>query len=494
MDDIFSIKLLWDNIEKINITTTKIGLIAESVKMLLNNDKIRNLNVLENKGEKIRCICREIASHMQKNGKLSINVGELQQLVKQKLANLNNNDVNNLIICLSEIFFSAVEHPFSDNLFTFKHRRYQEYFLYEKVKLEFENNPGIIRELNLLSNKEFMLNLFLPQIICDYKENQDILGLLSISFIWDYLGVSYWYKWNNKFLPTRKDWGSSDPEYKLSEELLYTIAAQTPPSLEMLLNDENLPISEYLSEKKRWLKALEIFHRFGHEKQANYFLDLITNNMDKKEQEEKIWNNCFSFIYYQYKILGIPFLDIMEKLPDISKDTTVNGYESLESPLKSMIRDFYKIVLLFYPQFIADHFEKIPKHHLNILCDELCRSKNLLLLLLDNGIKKGIKSLFSKKESMIWDVSVFVIQKLINNNNDDDDKTIEIVENYFRTRNTGYIVDWDRRKPVNNLLAAVFKKQDLVWYQEAKTQVKVLQITIKNFKDNQVIMIKDIIT
>lgn len=488
LDDIFSIKLLYDNIEKININTTKIDLVSESVKMLLNRPKIEDLNLLDNKADKLRCICREIAADMQTNQRLSIDLVAIQELIIKEIPNIDNHDLNKVITCLREIFFSMSEQSSLSTVFNFKHRRYQEYFLYEKVKYEFKRNPRIIRELNLLANKGFMLDIFLPQMIYEYKNNGDILGILSISFMWDYLGFSYWYKWDNEQLPLRNDWGSSEPEYKLSELLLTTIAAQKPTTLDLLLNDENLPISDYLNDKKRWLKALEIFHRNGHEKQVDYFLNLISK-LPKKEQQDLIFDNSYSFIYYRYKIMGIPLIDIIKDLPDISNDNSIDGYESLESPIKSMIRAFYRLVLEFEPNFLINNVKKIPHLHFNILCDEICKLKNLLIFISDDKLKNAIQSLVFQDDEN-YDISVYVIRKLINNS----ETSNRIVEDYFKKINTGNIPTWGRRQNVNVLLSATFNKQDMVLYIAGKNQAKITRIIINDYEKNQITMMDKIIS
>ncbi|GEM_PF-2809981 len=488
--DIFSIKLLWDNIEKINIETTKIGLIDESIKMLLNGRRIHELNLLENKADKIRQLCRAIAVYMQKNKKLSIELASLQQLINNEFLNLENNDVNKIVAYLKEIFFSAKEHNFSQSLFTFSHRRYQEYFLYEKLRLEFLNNPKIIRELNILSNKEFMTGVFFPQMKSECRESQDLIGTLSLDFVWDYLGPGYWYKLKNTQMPLRNDWGSSEPEYKLSEELLYAVAAQTPSSLEILLSDEDLPLSDYFNDKKRYIKALEVFHRYGHEKQARYFLNLISTKIDKKEQQNLIWDNSYSFIYYRYKILGDSLLQIINDLPDISNDNSIEGYKRLESPLKSMVRSFYKIVLEFDPSFIVRNSEIIPKCHLNIICDELCETKNVILIIMNNDIKNGVRDVYLKKGRVKKeDIAVPVILKLINYK----DVSTMGIEEYFKSINTGNILTWDRRRYLNVLLAALYSKQENIIYPEAKNQSRIMGIVLSYFNDNQVLMIQSII-
>lgn len=488
LDDIFSIKLLWDNIEKVNSNTTKIALIEESTKKLLDNNRVYSLNILESKQEKLRSICRKISGYMQANDRLSIDLGRLQQLIYNEFTNISNNDINDIIKCLREIFFSTPDKSSEERIFTFKHRRYEEYFLYENVQQEFLYNPKILRELNLLSNNEFMMEVFIPQMIYDYKKNKNILGSLSIGFILDYLGSGYWNKEKNIVLPKRNDWGSSEPEYQLSDELLFAIAAQTPPSLELLLNDDSLPIADYLEDKNRWLKAVEVFHRNGHMKQTQYFISLISK-IDKEEQRNKIWDNCPSFLYYRYKILGTPLLEIMKDLPDISKDNSIEGYENLESPLKSMVRAFYKIVLEFEPMFIVNNFDSILNYHFNILCDELCKIKNIIIILSNEDFKDGLEKMLLKDDKNIYDISVEVIRKLIKK----DMSINKQVEKYFNNINNGNIPTWDTRQQVNVLLAAVFDKQDKIIYSNTKYQIGIAQELIRYFNNNQTLLMKNII-
>lgn len=488
LDDIFSIKLLYDNIEKINIKTTKIELISESVKLLLNGPQIEKLNILDNKADKLIAICREIAAEMQRNQRLSIDLPALQVIIVKNIPYINNYDLNCIVTYLRNIFFSTSEQSSLSTVFNFKHRRYQEYFLYEKVKVEFKKNPRIIRELKLLSNKGFMLDIFLPQMICDCKSSGDMLGILSISFLWDYLGYSYWYKWDNPQLPLRNDWGSSEPEYKLSELLLSTIASQKQTTLDLLLKDENLPISDYLNDKKRWLRALELFHRNGHEKQVEYYLNLLSKQ-SKEDQRELIFGNSYSFIYYRYKIMGISLTDIMKNLPDISNDNSVDGYESIESPLKSMIRAFYKVIFEFSPNFFINSLNEIPISHLNILCDEMCKFKNLLIFINNDELKEAMRHLVSQADES-FDISVHVIRKLLNNAETSD----QLIENYFKSINTGNIPTWDRRQNVNVLLSAVYEKQNLILYSSGKMQTKILKIVIDNYGKNEITMMNEIVT
>jgi len=488
IDDIFSVKLLWDNIERVNHKTTKIELVEKSIEILLDDLNVNRLNILDSKQDKLRNLCRKIACHMQRKKRLSINLKTLQELIYSEIKNINNSDVNEIVNCLKVIFFSTTNKDSDDNVFTFKHRRYEEYFLYAEMKLQFCHNPRILRELNLLSNNEFMMEIFMPQMMIDCKRSKDIIGVLSIGFILDYLGRSYWKKEKHELLPNRSDWGSSDPEYQLSEELLYAIASQTTPSLDLLINDRSLPISEYLEDKSRWLKAVEVFHRNNHLKQAEYFISLISS-IDKEEQSEEIWNNCSSYVYYRYKILKTPLIDIIKDLPDISDDNSIYGYDSLESPLKSMVRAFYQVVIEFEPMFIINNYNSIPNYHLNVLCDELCSLKNLLNILMDEEFKEGLVKLLLVDNMCDYDISVRIIYAIINKETNIDKQ----IEEYFNSINDGNIPTWDRRRDINLLISTVFYINDNIVYTEAKNHTFLIQIITENFNKNQVLMLEEIL-
>src|SRR5699024_3298080 len=85
IDDIFSLKLLWDNIENINEFTTKINMIEISANHWIEcYYKLSEVPLLEPKGDRIFQIFTEIAFKMQENSSISITLKELQALIIEK--------------------------------------------------------------------------------------------------------------------------------------------------------------------------------------------------------------------------------------------------------------------------------------------------------------------------------------------------------------------------------------------------------------------------
>ncbi|MCG4585422.1 hypothetical protein L0P56_07930, partial [Anaerosalibacter bizertensis] len=98
IDDIFSLKLLWDNIENINEFTTKINMIEISANHWIEcYYKLSEVPLLEPKGDRIFQIFTEIAFKMQENPSISITLKELQALIIEKFDVNNATDVNIIV-------------------------------------------------------------------------------------------------------------------------------------------------------------------------------------------------------------------------------------------------------------------------------------------------------------------------------------------------------------------------------------------------------------
>ena len=130
--DIFSVDLLWNIIDEVDTSITKIEIIERYVNYWLNNyAKMAELSLLEPKNNSIIEICTEISYSMQLKLQLGIKLSTIQEIVMNLTGMTNAEDINDIVNALVDLFFE-ISHNNTAIMLSYKHRRFHEYFLYKK--------------------------------------------------------------------------------------------------------------------------------------------------------------------------------------------------------------------------------------------------------------------------------------------------------------------------------------------------------------------------
>jgi hypothetical protein len=122
------------------------------------------LPLLEPKSKSLTDICIEVSYRMQQNLALGIELPTVQEIVKKITGTMNAIHINMIVQALVELFFEK-SHNDKFGILSYKHRRFHEYFLYKKLDISFLEHPELLRELHLLSNKDFVVNVFMKTSI-----------------------------------------------------------------------------------------------------------------------------------------------------------------------------------------------------------------------------------------------------------------------------------------------------------------------------------------
>jgi len=173
--DILLIDLFWDTIEQLNSKSTITDLLEKKINMLIDDPKhkknIEELNLLNPKKEEILYINQELSFEFQKIYQYRFPLSRIQEIVLKKFPKLDYKSVNIIINYISDLFFdtdfSNVE---KDQTFVYQHRRYQDFFFIQKLKILYEENPKILRELQIFSNYDLFENLFLKYLRWRYEQ------------------------------------------------------------------------------------------------------------------------------------------------------------------------------------------------------------------------------------------------------------------------------------------------------------------------------------
>lgn len=234
--DILLVKLLWDTIDKLDSSSIITDLLEKKINLLLSNPdhrkNIDHLNLLDIKSSEIISLNQEISFKFQQKFQFRFSREELQKIILEKFPRSDYKSINELLNYLSNHFFENTHFDNEQNPgFIYQHRRYQEFFFTQKLKSEYEKDPKILREIDVLSGRDFFESFFLPYVRKQYQQENNIVGLLDLNLLDVYLG-------------RHKGYGVDDSYHLNSSEFIPSIVNQDRYLLEELLEDENLNIKQ----------------------------------------------------------------------------------------------------------------------------------------------------------------------------------------------------------------------------------------------------------
>lgn len=280
--DILMLKILWENVDSLDKNSLFIDLFGININHLLDTidhrKNIEELNLPYPKKQSIIEINEDIAFEMQKQFQFRLTMYRLKEIILQRFPQLDYHSLNSIIHYLCNVFFEdklgfdGGENP----TFVYQHRRYQEYFFTLRLKTKYEANSMILRDLNLVSNKEYLNTLFLPYLRKIYEEEQNINGIVDLNLINVYQGQD-------------ESWGGDEPYYLNSKYFIPALVGQDSYVFNELIEDENLRLNHKLS--------------IDYSKLRDHIQKITENNQnrDSKEFLTSFWENQVSYLISQIK-------------------------------------------------------------------------------------------------------------------------------------------------------------------------------------------------
>ena len=483
VDDIFSLTLLWNNIEKIDNKTGKIQFIELSIQHWLQTySKYAQLPVLEPKEKQILSICKETAYEMQKKMLLSLKLSEIQQIVSGYFALVDAIAINNIIVTLTDLFFEK-SHSSEDVMLAFRHRRFQEYFLYLKIEEEFYEYPNILRELHLLPNKDFIVNIFLKNSLKKAEDNHDLQKLFPLRLFEAYLGDGYLFEYKNEIIGKENLFGISEEAYTYSKSFLHLLATYSVEDLLILFDNKNLGICNAINNEN-FVEFIEIYHRANE----TDIRDLIINRFLIDYKSVIINKNFKSYFYFLHRVLRKSLQEIYNSYIKGKYDKNIRivneNYIAFENVV---LNDFIDIVLEFNLDFLNVLLENTNKELMELISYNLLRYKNINILFSPKKMYAEFrKTLLLKIENMGEDIYIhtLVIQNLLLKKGYSKNK----LEKAFDEINQRNYPTWDRNIELHIALAIILNKKDNCALKEFQLGVEIVDAVYKNFINKKIIM------
>lgn len=383
--DILFIKLFWDTIQKLDESSTILDLFSKKIDLLLDNSahrkNIEELNLLNPKKERIIELNQDISFEFQKKFQFRFSQKDLQELILKKFDRLDYKSINTILNYIADLFF---ENSYSDNFNSerthiYQHRRYQEYFFTQRLKIEYEKNPQIIRVLKVLSNREYFEELFLKYLRKEYEQENNLAGLVELNLIDVYLGK-------------HKGFGVDDDYYMNSSEFIPALVCQEINIFNELFEDENLQIRDKISidfnevnnQFEKWkknkndyrssdylksiwesgisslIKNIVLFWKAEKYDIANEFRVQLQNIMELYEKNQffrnlsendrisdPFWNQFENWVYYRLVIKNEDIKDVFDNLIRKNYDNFSNerSYSFEESGKEKLVKSFFRVCL-----------------------------------------------------------------------------------------------------------------------------------------------------
>lgn len=486
--DILLIRLLWETVGQLGPNSTVADLIEQKVSLLLDDPDHRknvdSLNLLDVKSDEIIALNQEISFQFQQKFQFRFPQKELQEVILNKYPRLDYRSANELLSYLSNLFFDSGYPDDGGGAgpgFIYQHRRYQEFFFTQRLKIEYEKDPSILRRLDILSNREFFEGYFLPYLRKEYERKENIVGLLDLNLIDVYLG-------------NHKGYGVDDAYYLSSSEFIPALANQSPYLIDELLDSENFQLksvlfididklkikfqkwdkdpdsynlTDYLSST--WTAGLGAllshavtFWEEGNKEMAKKFLQnldevhsIYSDNKffkrlrkERRPPDDPFWNRWEDYIFTLICIRG-------KKIDRIFANLIRGNYRSFTEEGRGvhgnnegkakLVKSFFRVAASHKITYLVSSIDQMDDYEFTMLLDAL-HSYNLLKLFIKNkGLQTRIKSSLISRNLKVSESSFFLaFYKRYLNIAFGDDET-EILKELSKTLRSERRVDWSFR-------------------------------------------------
>lgn len=381
--DIFSVVLLSKNLFQIDDATTKVDLIRlNAKKMIEGNRKYSLINLPEPKSLCVEKILSEVSELMQRTGNISISRADLQEIISTLFPSCTYLQIDEIVDFLAEMFFDSSGSQSFQKRYAYRHKRYFEYFLYCAIRNLFYENPGILRELRLLSNRDFILNIFLIQELKNNTINSNLQNVLTLRFFEAYLGEDYLRGAESPWFMSKSFLVPSSDSYLQSKRLQEYLCTKQVEDLKEFLKNDPLSIRGFLN--------IENYYSFVKQYHISNGVDIrpLLNEIyyiQNEWLEESAQRDRSSYLYCWCVIDNEGIEEVYSIVNAIEAVSTVDlDHYPYSGNDVNMVVDFYELAINFFCDWVLSNINNISSEHLEVLSYVLLRSQNLQYLLKDS--------------------------------------------------------------------------------------------------------------
>lgn len=283
IQDVLTLSLLWNQIEKINKSSSLTDLMKYSTSEILRNIHHRKylelLNLPNPKEDSIIELNKRIAFSLFERDITSIGYSDLYDIIGNLFPKCDYKSLNEIVGYLSDSFFDITTTNES-YAFAYQHRRFAEYFTILELVDKIEKDLNYLRTQNIIINVDLFDKMFIPYLQNKALEEKD----LTLAFL---VGLF------NVYLGNDKAWGIDKYFYFWTDWIVYAIASQNNMIFESVSQDQALPFYEffnYIPEKITYYLSKESVKASFNDEMKQFFKIYISliSNMNKSDKQNFI--------------------------------------------------------------------------------------------------------------------------------------------------------------------------------------------------------------
>lgn len=492
--DIFSLNILCSSSRQVTNDTTIVELIEFNIKNI-ENLHYRKINLLNLPNPKINCIKEiaiEIAHIMAKSSNIKISIKQMQDIVMKLYPNLDYINSNKIVEILIMMFFDIREDYINiDTYAMFKHKRYYEYFLFLYLKNNMYDDPFILRDLEIFSQRELLISFLLTQELKEAHKSEDLFKINFLGFIIsrltkDYSSL-YFNKWINEDMfddytqITYYDKAYIDYLCLLSEDEIKSIISNKEFILNSFINSHNnslLLFSYFLTHNidlSYLFENIKVDFKNFDEEYAYYKLyEYITGKITFSEIED-----------YIFELLDIlPLLSEKKYISCIRNDCNYNLTIIVKYFIEHEMDNLLKIISNL--KMTIDRFDKLC---FIMMKDEISwifpKAKNED----KNVFIKNIEMKISGFSSVDKYYGIYAVDYLIH----EQKKKNDIINSYISQYNINHLLTWKDNEPILSILSNSLDLNVNFYHAEYKCVAKIKEVLLTYKRDEEEKCVNDLL-
>ena len=418
IQDVLTLSLLWNQIEKINKLSSLTDLMKYSTSEILRNihhkKNLELLNLPNPKEDSIIELNKRIAFSLFERDITSIGYSDLYDIIGNLFPKCDYKSLNEIVGYLSDSFFDITTTNES-YAFAYQHRRFAEYFTILELGDKIEKDLNYLRTHNIIINFDLFEKMFIPYLQNKALEEKD----LALAFL---VGLF------NVYLGKDRAWGVDKSFYFWTDWIVYAVASQNNMIFESISQDQSLPFHEFFNyipdkiihdlskqpvkasfndEMKQFFKIyiLLISNMNKFDKQ-NFVAGMMRNYnaIIKLSQEKKYFYNSISVKDNNLVWRNITYInavikqDKINEMVDIalekSKDINVNDLfgEYIETDLLYLSSLYYNLIL-YHTDKCSGIIKRMNLNQLSVFVISLAKPECIKKLYDNSSIKQSLKEL-----------------------------------------------------------------------------------------------------
>lgn len=421
VSDVLTLSLLWRYIEKVDSENSIANLMEIFVYSILSDvhhkNYIEELNLPISKIDAIISINKALSFYLHKNKKFHFVRNELQKIIGDVFPKCDYISIDRIVSYIVENFFD-INTTDNSYTFTYKHRRFSEYFYLLYIVDITKDDLCYLRREKIIINYDLFEKMYLPYLKNKAKKDKDLTLAFETGFL-------------NMYLGNDSAWGVDKSFYIWSNWIVYAMATLPDDILQSAIEDKALPICSYFSEipKKiidllssdkdfrlydelrqnylNFLLLIALLHRFKKNRVLPELLSYF-ETIDKLCNEKKyIYNstsrrdNLLFWRCYWYIKLVVYSDDIDKNIEQMKKafsEICINDYLLANcSEDLFFLSSYFYMLLLYYPQKCCSAVKNMTDNLLYVFAFTVSFPECLNSVFRNNALTTTLKELFDKE-------------------------------------------------------------------------------------------------